>query len=59
MYEDPNELDQPMEQDINEVDPDIHDLAQNDISVIEHSELTNGDDLNGSSVDGENLIFPP
>jgi hypothetical protein len=26
--------------------------------VIEHSELTNGDDLLGSSVDGDHLIFP-
>ena len=53
-----DELGHPLEQDINDVDADIHDIAQNDISVIEHSEVTNGDDLNGSSVDGDHLIFP-
>lgn len=26
--------------------------------MIEHSELTNGDDFNGSDVDGDQLIFP-
>lgn len=56
--ENEDELGHPLEQDINDVDADIHDIAQNDISVIEHSEVTNGDDLNESSVDGDHLIFP-